>query len=178
MTVADSLAGFVAATRFDDLPADVVHESKRILVDSLGCAVAGIDDKKGRIAVEFAGMLGGVDETATIFGSARRSSVFGAAFANGELINALDFDAVLPPGHVSPYVLPGALAVAEAGGVAGAQLLLAVALSHELSNRVGKGMDYIRDTIDGRIMPAILGYTSTVFGATAASPASEGPARR
>ena len=29
-------------------------------------------------------------------------------------------------------------------------------------------MDYIRDTIDGQIMPAILGYTSTVFGATAA----------
>ena len=121
MSVADTLAAFVAGTTFDDLPADVVHESKRILVDSLGCAVAGIDDMKGRIAVEFAGMLGGVDETATIFGSARRSSVFGAAFANGELINALDFDAVLPPGHVSPYVLPGALAVAEADGVSGAQ---------------------------------------------------------
>jgi 2-methylcitrate dehydratase PrpD len=29
-------------------------------------------------------------------------------------------------------------------------------------------MDYIRDTIDGQITPSVLGYTSTVFGATAA----------
>src|SRR5437870_5641387 len=139
------LAAFVAQTSFDSLPPDVVHESKRILLDSLGCALAAGGQLKGKIGVEFARGLGGSDTTATIVGSTQRSSIFGAAFANGELINALDFDAVLPPGHVSPYVLPGALAVAETGHLPGSDLLLAVAISHEIANRFGKAMDYIRD---------------------------------
>jgi len=69
-------------------------------------------------------------------------SIFGAAFANGELINALDFDAILPPGHVSPYVIPGALAIAESTGAPGTDLITALALSHEMSYRIGKAMDY------------------------------------
>lgn len=169
MSVADDLARFVTTTHFADLPPEAVHESKRILVDSLGCAIAAVSDLKGSIAIEYAGFLGGTDRTATIVGSPVRSSIFGAAFANGELINALDFDAVLPPGHVSPYVLPAALAVAEAEHVSGEDLLVAVAISHEMSNRFGRAMDYIRDTASGQLsMPSVLGYTSTVFGATAA----------
>ena len=168
-SIATTLAHFAADTRFEDLPPDVVAESKRILLDSLGCALAAVDLDKGRIGIEFAGILGGSDEVATILGSSRRSSIFGAAFANGELINALDFDAILPPGHVSPYVLPGALAVAEADRVSGRDLVLAVAIAHEMSNRFGKAMDYIRDVVDGEFrMPPVLGYTSTIFGATAA----------
>ncbi len=163
------LAAFVEQTTFDRLPDDVVYESKRILLDSIGCAIAAGDDHKGRIGIEYAQILGGEDRTATILGSPLRSSVFGAAFANGELINALDFDAVLPPGHVSPYVLPGAIATAETTHTSGAELVLATAIAHEISNRFGKAMDYIRD-VDGETvtMPAILGYTSTIFGATAA----------
>ena len=168
-SVAAQLGEFVADTQFGDLPSDVVQESKRILLDSLGCAIAAVEETKGKIGIEYAQVLGGSDDTATIFGAKGRSSIFGAAFANGELINSLDFDAILPPGHVSPYVLPGALAVAEVDRVAGRDLLVSIALSHELSNRFGKAMDYIRDTVDNKVsMPPILGYTSTVFGATAA----------
>ena len=47
--------------------------------------------------------------------------------------------------------------------------MLAVAIAHEMSNRFGKAMDYIRDVVDGEFrMPPVLGYTSTIFGATAA----------
>ncbi|TDO51575.1 2-methylcitrate dehydratase PrpD [Kribbella sp. VKM Ac-2527] len=163
------LAQFVSQTSFDALPSDVVHETKRILLDSIGCALAAGGQLKGRAGIEYAQLLGGMDSTATIFGSSQRSSILGAAFANGELINALDFDAVLPPGHVSPYVLPGALAVAEAEGSSGKQLITAIAIAHELANRFGKAMDYIRDVRRGEVtMPPVLGYTSTVFGAAAA----------
>lgn len=108
--IAGQLARFASETKFSDLPDEVVAESKRILLDSLGCAIAAGGDRKGRIGIEYGRILGGDQSVATIFGSTHRSSTFGAAFANGELINALDFDAILPPGHVSPYVLPGALA--------------------------------------------------------------------
>ena len=169
VTKSQQLAQFVAQTSFDALPSDAVYEAKRIVLDSIGCALAASGQLKGRVGIEYAQILGGIDSTATIFGSAQRSSIFGAAFANGELINALDFDAILPPGHVSPYVLPGALAVAEAQGSSGKRLIAAVAIAHELANRFGKAMDYIRDVRDGEVtMPPVLGYTSTIFGATAA----------
>jgi 2-methylcitrate dehydratase PrpD len=38
-----ALASFIANTRFDGLPREVVHETKRILLDGLGCALGSID---------------------------------------------------------------------------------------------------------------------------------------
>ena len=58
-SIATTLAHFAADTRFEDLPPDVVAESKRILLDFLGCALAAVDLDKGRIGIEFAGILGG-----------------------------------------------------------------------------------------------------------------------
>jgi 2-methylcitrate dehydratase PrpD len=168
-TIIDTLAGFTSETQFSDIPPAVVEESKRVLLDSVGCALGGIDHPKGRIGIDYGRIVGGSGGDATIIGTADRVSVFGAAFANGELINALDFDAVLPPGHVSPYVLPAALAVAESERSTGKELITAIAVSHEMSYRFGKSMDWTRDTEDGKVsVSAVLGYTSTVFGATAA----------
>jgi 2-methylcitrate dehydratase PrpD len=168
-TIIEQLARFAVDTTYADLPPGVVEESKRVLLDSLGCALAGLDAPKGRIGIDYGRLLGGSSEEATIVGSEHRSSIFGAAFANGELINAIDFDAILPPGHVSPYVIPAALAVGETDRCSGKQLITALAVSHEISYRFGKSMDWTRDTEDGQVsVSAVLGYTSTVFGAAAA----------
>jgi len=106
---------------------------------------------------------------ATVIGTGDRLSLAAAAFANAELINALDFDAILPPGHVSPYVIPGVLAVAEATHAPVKDLLCGIAIAHEVTHRLGKAMDYLRDVKDGRSSPPpVFGYSSTVFGATAA----------
>jgi 2-methylcitrate dehydratase PrpD len=170
MTIIEQLADFAATTSFDDLPNEVVAESKRVLLDSLGCALPGHAHPKGSIGVELGRVFGGASDEATILGSSQRSSVLGAAFANGELINALDFDAILPPGHVSPYVIPGALALAEQKGSTGTDLLIANAVAHEISWRFGKSMDWTRDTEEGEVaVSAVLGYTSPIFGATAAA---------
>jgi 2-methylcitrate dehydratase PrpD len=140
-----------------------------VLLDSLGCALAAVDVQKGRQGIEHGRRLGAGAPEATIVGRAAKVSVFGAAFANAELINALDFDAVLAPGHVAPYVLPGALAVAEHRRAPGRELLSAVAAAHEMSFRFGRAMSLNRDVTDGKVATAdVLGYASTIFGATAA----------
>ena len=170
-TLIEALAGFTTETRFEELPASVVEESKRLLLDAIGCALGGLSHPKGTIGVQYARLMGAgaPGAQATILGTGERVSTVGAGFANGELINALDFDAILPPGHVSPYVLPGALAVAEAGGASGQELIVATAISHEMSNRLGKAMDYLRDIKDGKVSPPpVYGYACTVFGATGA----------
>ena len=167
-TIIEQLASFASDTSFDDLPAAVVQECKRLILDSLGCALAGTDHPKGRIGIEY-GRLMGLNGDATIIGTTDRASVLGAAFANGELINALDMDAILPPGHVTPYVLPGALTMGEALGASGKGVIRSVAVAHEISWRMGKAMDYLRDTKDGQLnTPPVFGYSSTMFGATAA----------
>jgi len=167
-TIIEQLAGFSAGTRFEDIPAAIVEESKRLVLDSIGCALAAIDHPKGRIGIEYGSLVAG-QGSATIIGAPQRASVLGAAIANGELINALDMDAVVPPGHVTPYVLPGALALAETANASGRELIRAVAVSHEMSWRIGKAMDYLRDMKDGQLdTPKVFGFASTVFGATAA----------
>src|SRR5437899_8024304 len=170
-TFVETLAAFTADTRFEALPSNVVEESKRLLLDSLGCALGGLSHAKGTIGVQYARLQGpgAPGAQASIIGTGERVSAIAAGFANGELINALDFDAILPPGHVSPYVIPGALATAEAARASGKDLLCAVAIAHEMSNRMGKGLDYLRDIKDGKVSPPpVHGYASTVFGATAA----------
>src|SRR3954452_719262 len=122
-TIIEELADFTQRSDYPQLPAEVVDECKRLLLDSVGCALAATEEPKGRIGIEYGRLVGGSGDEATIIGTGDRASIFGASFANGELINALDFDSVLPPGHVSPYVLPGALAVAEGTGASGKALI-------------------------------------------------------
>jgi 2-methylcitrate dehydratase PrpD len=170
-TIVEQLAAFTADTGFENLPAAVVRESRRLLVDSIGCALGGLSHPKGVIGTKYASLQGpgAPGEQATVIGTGERVNAVAAAFANGELINALDFDAILPPGHVSPYVIPCALAAAETAGSNGRELLCAIAIAHEMSNRIGKSLSYLRDLKDGKPSPPpVFGYSCTVFGAAAA----------
>ncbi|MBI2953143.1 MAG: MmgE/PrpD family protein [Chloroflexi bacterium] len=131
-----ALVDFVQASHFDDLPQEMVHETKRILLDSIGVAIAALKTDKGRYGLDMAKRLGGPAE-ASIIGSSLRASFAGAAFANGELINALDYDAMIFPfNHAPPAVIPSALAIAEMAGASGKDLILATALNCELSTRL------------------------------------------
>lgn len=113
--------------------------------------------------------IGAPGNSVSILGGTGNASPMGAVFANAELINALDFDAVLPPGHVSPYVIPGIISTAEQKRSSGKEVIEAIALSHEMSNRIGKALDYLRDIKNGKISPPpVYGYASTIFGGTAA----------
>ncbi len=168
-TMIQKFADLATGTRLVDLPAEVIGESTRILLDSIGVAVAGIGELKGRAGISYGKLIGGTQGDATIMGTGDKVSVFGAAFANGELINTLDMDAIMPPGHVTPYVLPGILALGESMARDGKSVVEAIAVSHEISCRIGMGMDYLRDTKNGKVdPPPVFGYAETVFGATAA----------
>jgi 2-methylcitrate dehydratase PrpD len=168
-TTISQLADFIDGTTYADLPASVVGETKRLLLDSIGCALAGSTSDKGKWGLEYARAFFAGLPQATVIGFGDRISVPGAAFVNGELINGLDYDAGMHPGHVSPFVIPASLAVAELNKVAGKELITACALAHEISNRIGGAMGTLRDIVNGKVsFPAVAGYSSTIFGGTAA----------
>lgn len=170
MTLIEKLAQFAATTDYRTLPPQVIEECKRDILDSIGCALAAKGHSKADKGIACGVRIGGTDGPATIIGTGQRSSIFGAAFANGEMISTLDADSVLLPGHVSPYVLPGAFAVGEAERRSGQDLIAAVAVSHELSYRFGATVNGTREYRDGKAATAaVVGYSSTIFGATASA---------
>ena len=165
------LVEFITAVRFEDLPKEVVHEAKRVLLDSVGCGLAGMYTDKGKFSIQLARRLNGKPES-TIIGTGDMVSCTNAAFANGELINALDMDAIMYPGHISPYVIPGPLAVAESMGASGKDLLLAIALGHEISGRLGESLrgskKYVKEDSGGRVVISdVNGLGFCIFGGTA-----------
>ena len=128
------LADFCAGHRFEDLPAEAVNETKRIILDTIACGLGGHGVDKGKMAVELSRLTGGTAE-ASIIGTKGKVPTSVAAFANGELMNALDWRPVVPPAHVPPYVLPPVLAIAEARHKSGKDLIAAAALGMEVTSR-------------------------------------------
>src|SRR5437773_9377607 len=87
-------------------PQAVKHETSRILLDILGCAVAGGVTPSGRIVVDLARAEHGPLD-ATVIG-AGKASLLPAVYANSMLANALDFDVWGPEGHMAPAVVSAA----------------------------------------------------------------------
>lgn len=174
----EKFAAFATGTTPGDLPSEVAEESRRIILDTVGCALAAVDNAAGRAGIAYGRILGGDRDEATVIGTAGRTSTHGAAFANAELMNALDFEPVALPGHVAPYVVPVTLAAAEAAGRPGERVVAAVAVCHEMSYRFAQAMDRNRDVKDGRASTSpVLGYASTIFGTTAAATPGARPRR-
>ena len=168
-TVVEILAQHAHDIHFDKLPPEVIQESKRIILDSIGCALAGRDFQKGEAGRKFAHALGGGGNESSILGEAGRVSAPAAAFANAELINVMDMDVVTFPGHVAPAVVAGVMATGEARCSPGKAIIEAIALGFDVGNRFGRATDNLRDTKDGKANPpAVFGYTSPIFGAAAA----------
>ncbi len=166
--VTEKVADFAVKACFEDLPEQVVHESKRLFLDSMGCALAGWSVDKGRLAAGLAEKLGG-DAQSTIFGG-KKVSIPNAAFANGELINALDFDSTCTEGHIVPYVMPASLALAESAKASGRDLILAFAVAQEVATRVGRSLSPMLELVtaeNGTISyhpSPVYGYSSCTIG--------------
>ncbi len=161
------LADFIAGISFDDLPRSVVHETKRVLLDSIGCALAGLSTDKGKLAVRLARRLGGPPDS-TILAVGDKVASPNAAYANDNLINAMDYCQVP---HVSPWVIPAPLALAECNGSTGKELILAVAIAHEIALRMEQALsqhifNLVTEGPDmGKLVPKpVFGVTPHIFG--------------
>ena len=134
--ISDDLVAFLVETGYENLPEEVIHEVKRCLLDAAGCAIAGIATDKGKIIVSLARKLGGPPES-SVLGAGDRVSSVNAAMANGELINALDYDDIP---HVHPFAIPPALALAESTHASGKDVIVAVAVAREICIRFTRAL--------------------------------------
>src|ERR671918_2054020 len=85
------LSHYTTALTFSDLPAEVVHQAKRLVVDTLGCAIGGYASEPSKIARAIADGVSS-RQPASILGSGQQTSLDLATFANGVMIRYLDFN--------------------------------------------------------------------------------------
>jgi 2-methylcitrate dehydratase PrpD len=158
------LADFAAALRYEDLPGRVRESCKNLLLDALACAVAGGHGDETSQVTALAGALAQSHESSVIGGD--KLSLAGATMLNGFLITAVTMcdthRATLT--HVTPEVMPPALAIAERDGASGRDLLVALVAGMEIMTRIGIGTDYPVFRAKGWHGPGTLGP----FGAAAA----------
>jgi 2-methylcitrate dehydratase PrpD len=162
------LAAFAASLRFDDLPRAVVGKIKELLLDTLGTMLAATTLGAGcREAVAVMQRLGGTQES-TIFGSTTKVPASSAAFANGGLAHALNYDPIGPEvGHVGVVCLTAPLAAAEArGGVSGREFLAGAAVAAEVTARVTSAIARTgRRPSEKFLAGQLLGYFGAAAGA-------------
>ena len=138
LSASEKLAGWARAVDFDDLPADVVETTKYRILDVIGLTLAGLGTPFGT-SVRQASAAMNPPGPSRLWGVGQRVGVGPAAFANGALSQALEFDDTHNESivHMSSPSVAAALALSEYLPVSGKQLIAAVAAGNEVSCRVG-----------------------------------------
>jgi 2-methylcitrate dehydratase PrpD len=136
-TAAARLASFAVLTDADALPSELRTRAKLHLLDVIGCGLAAGDSAAARATTALALDDEGRPE-ASIIGASRMAPAPVAALANGTRCHALDFDDTHEAGicHSTTVVGPAALAMAEATGASGSELLTAYVLGSEVALRI------------------------------------------
>ena len=156
-----SLSEYAHALRYEDFPPQAVHECKRRLIDSVGCAIGAFDAEPSRIARAVAERYAGTP-SARVFGTLKASSPEHAAFANGTMLRYADYNDsyyVKSSGHPSD-TLAAVLAVADAQHADGKAVITAAMLAYESFCNFSD------------ILPPERGWDYVIFGVVASALAS------
>jgi 2-methylcitrate dehydratase PrpD len=162
-----ALAKYIFETNYENLPRNVAEVTKKALLDGIGVTLgAGTLGEGCRAFVDLA-IQGGGKKESTIIGFNAKVPSYMAAFANGSMAHALDFEDAHEGAlvHSNAATIPAALAVAESmETTSGRELITAITLGSDIVCRMGLSLE--EDLINyGWYHPAIL----DAFGATAAA---------
>ena len=142
-TIVEQLSRYTAALRYEDLPGEVVHQAKRLIVDSIGCALGGYASEPAAIAREIAATVSST-QPATVIGSGRRTSPDLAAFANGVMLRFLDFNdgytSTGESGHPSDSIA-AVLTAADTMNGSGREVIVSTVLAYEVFCRICDEVD-------------------------------------
>ena len=134
------LAAFAAELRFEDIPEPVVRKTEDLLVDWFGSAVAGHGSRPVETIKRFAQAMGPATGPSEVIIDRTRTSPYLAAMANAAASHVAEQDDVHNGSvfHPATIVFPAAVAVAQAIGASGRQLLAASVVGYEVGIRVGE----------------------------------------
>ena len=133
------IAQWVGGLSYEGLPGPVVERLKLAALDTLAAILSGVPEPVSLKAIALAteGQKGPV----SILGHRQKTTLLGAAFANGTMAHACDYDdsSWTMWGHPSAPVVPAVLAAIEARDLSGRDFLVALAVGLEVEKTLGLG---------------------------------------
>ena len=136
--LAHELAEFALDLRFEALPPKIVMQARRVMLDSIGVALAGATMPWSRGFRAVALRVGGPPE-ATLCGYGDRVGAVPAALANGAIGHANDFDEYYAFGPLHPGAcLWTTLALGESRALSGRDAITSLVLGYEITVRIAE----------------------------------------
>jgi 2-methylcitrate dehydratase len=131
------LSTYACRLTYQDLPPEVIHQVKRTLIDTLGCALGGFSAEPSTIARRLASRITS-STPSRILGTKADSAPDMAGFANGVMVRYLDCnDSYFSPGGGHPSdMIPAILATADPLGCDGQTVITAIVLAYEVFCRM------------------------------------------
>jgi len=165
------LVQFALGTRYADLPPEVAHATKRLILDTLAVTIGAFDTDVARSLVKLkVDQAGRPDSTLVVAGT--KLPATSAAYVHAQIANLLDADDTLlnSRGHFVCSSVIAALSVAEMVGASGEDVIAAVAASYEISARVGLSLEmYVKDDAGAFVYAPLFGFSWMSLGATVAA---------
>jgi 2-methylcitrate dehydratase len=134
--VTAKMAKWAEKLTYIQLSSDAIHQAKRFLLDSVGCALGGVRQHDMGIALSVLDEIAGRGP-ATVIGTGKRIDPVSASLANALLIRCMDYNDIYwkqDPSHPSDLI-PAALAACERAGTGGKELIVGIVLGHEFEMR-------------------------------------------
>lgn len=159
-----AIAARLAQETYDSLDAETVASVKRLIADGIAVAVAGSREPAPAIVAEHVRALEAKPE-ATVWGYGYKTTAQHAAYCNAVSMHVLDYEPMSsPPTHAVSPTVPAALALAEALGASGREVVAACAKGFELQGRVLLASSHERGSLPFHT-PGVVG----VMGSAAAA---------
>ena len=139
-SLAERLAAYASALRYEDLDAATLERVKTLVIDTIGCGLGAWDERPVRACRE---IVLAVNGPATVIGTTRQTTTDLAAFANGAAVRYLDFNDTYVgkfAAHPSDNI-PACLAVAEAERAGVQELIVAIVIAYEVNCRLIDAFD-------------------------------------
>ena len=141
--ISEKLVRYVSETNFNRLPREVVDETKKFILDTIGVGLAGVREPGCKEVVDLVKKWSSNNTGSTIIYYRDKVSPPEAAFANSVIMHALDFDDTLDSSAMHAHVssIPAALAIGEdKGKVSGKEFITAVTLGVDITCRIGSAI--------------------------------------
>ncbi len=164
--LATTLAEFAYGLRREAIGEPAAAQAGILTLDAVGCALAGWAAEETPQVLRAARALGDAGDS-TIIGAAAPAALIGSALANAYLTTAVTACDVYAPAHchLTPEVIPAALAIAELEHAPGAALLTAVTAGLEIASRLLRAIDYAEFRRRGWHSPGIIGPAGAAVAA-------------
>jgi len=132
------IAEWACSLNFEHLSPAAIQAAKLFWFDSIGCALGGSQQDDAKILLKHYRAMSGGNGTATAFVSGFKTNPVDAAFLNGHMIRAMDYNDIYwkaDPCHPSDLIA-SPLALCETEDLSGKDLILATIVAYEIEMRL------------------------------------------